>query len=247
MNFYKCVLDMELLKLLDFSSFKGDVEKQFDRLAIRLMNQCVICKEEGRVVIRNKREAESNPSYYRVVECEFYLYNNSHKDPFTYPRDSDIGEWFFHYSGVDIAFETLVTDGHLLQCGGILIRSVEKYSDGQWVELYCGPLVVVGELFNPEKQYFVNRPMEGKKEVSSQIIKTKRFGLSCQENDKNGTVFCNKQYRYYVERTSWNAFHSVWKFNTERNEFTISNKIRYYSAQPKHEDDKTVLDCNGLT
>ena len=42
---------------------------------------------------------------YELMEIEFYLYSESHKDIITYPRENDkAGMWFFHMSGVDITF-----------------------------------------------------------------------------------------------------------------------------------------------
>ena len=58
---------------------------------------------------------------YELMEIEFYLFSERHKDIITYPRKNDkAGMWFFHMSGVDITFGT--TDKNVY--GGILIRSI---------------------------------------------------------------------------------------------------------------------------
>ena len=71
----------------------------------------------------------------------------------TYSRDCKCGEWFFHSSGVDIAFDTVRDGDELIRFGGILIRGVEVYrqdEDGQWVQtgVIGGPKLSMYEMFN---------------------------------------------------------------------------------------------------
>ena len=74
-------------------------------------------------------------------------------DEKTYSRDCKCGEWFFHSSGVDIAFETVRDGDELIRFGGVLIRGLEVYrqdGDGQWVQVGVigGPKLTMYEMFN---------------------------------------------------------------------------------------------------
>lgn len=109
----------------------------FDRIADLIMNHCVIRKDSAE---------------YEIVEIEFYLFADSHKDLITYPRNVEAGRWFFHPSGVDITFSS--NDGKF---GGILLRGMRRVSDDK---LILGPLKCVDELwdnfdaFNPDVEEF---------------------------------------------------------------------------------------------
>ena len=82
-----------------------------------------------------KNEADSFGSReveYIIVDMEFYLYNSETDDWPTYNRDCVAGQWFFHRSGVDIAFQTLRDGNELIQFGGLLIRGLQKYVDDEF-------------------------------------------------------------------------------------------------------------------
>ena len=84
---------------------------------------------------------------YRFVEIEFYYYDSMHLNEEwnrkTYPRTGKAtGDLFFHYSGVDICFESDYPKGVF---GGILIRSL--YDENK--RLYItGPLLCANEILN---------------------------------------------------------------------------------------------------
>ena len=82
-------------------SFLTDIQRKcFRETAIELMNHYCILKHDSR---------DNSDIIYRFAEIEFYLYDikEQDKDISTYSRDCKRVEWFFHGSGVDIAFETL--------------------------------------------------------------------------------------------------------------------------------------------
>lgn len=89
---------------------------------------------------------------YRIREIEFYLFRPDYQDYVTYPRTCNAGDWFFHSSGVDIAFQskssTPKADPKTDCFGGVLIRTVECIKGKNEKRLFDGPLKVVNELFD---------------------------------------------------------------------------------------------------
>ena len=125
----------------------SDIRREdFPDVACKLMNQYCVLKKDSRY---------DSDLIFRFAEIEFYLYDASEQnvDDKTYSRDCKCGEWFFHGSGVDIAFETVRDGDELIRFGGILIRGVEVYrqdEDGQWAQMGVigGPKLSMYEMFN---------------------------------------------------------------------------------------------------
>lgn len=120
--------------------------EDFEPIANELMNHFCVLKHDLRY---------DGDVIFRFAEIEFYLYDASEQevDVNTYSRDCLCGEWFFHNSGVDIAFETVRQGDELIRFGGILIRSVEMYrlgNEGQWelTGVVGGPKLSMYEIFN---------------------------------------------------------------------------------------------------
>lgn len=114
---------------LDFLNIKNPSETEFKAIADKLFHEYAI---------------KTHDSIYRTIELEFYWDSKDHIDGSTYKRkyvDPKTGEWFFHYSGVDIALKNEETGGY----GGILIRSV---FDFKAEKLYKGPMVCAMRLFS---------------------------------------------------------------------------------------------------
>lgn len=93
---------------------------------------------------------------FRLAEIEFYYYKNNESSndnwdaPWnkeTYPRNKKAGEFFFHYSGVDICFQChfveKARDNEYGEFGGILIRSL---LDGD--RIIAGPLFCANTMMN---------------------------------------------------------------------------------------------------
>ena len=74
--------------------------EDFEPIANELMNHFCVLKHDLRY---------DGDVIFRFAEIEFYLYDASEQevDVNTYSRDCLCGEWFFHNSGVDIAFEAV--------------------------------------------------------------------------------------------------------------------------------------------
>lgn len=113
----------------DFLDIKSETDSEFERIANELLNNYAI---------------ENHDSIYRMTEIEFYWNSPKHNDESTYKRihvDPKNGDWFFHYSGVDIALKSEKFNGH----GGILIRGIYCTKTGK---PYKGPMVCAMRLFS---------------------------------------------------------------------------------------------------
>ncbi len=117
--------------------------ESFTDIAVSLMRDHIIQKENNR---------------YAIVEIEFYLYTDDHKDIITYPRMTKAGQWFFHQSGVDLSFESsdIKLDesgkeeyklGSKPLFGGILIRAIKPLDSKDATPIW-GPQKVVNELWD---------------------------------------------------------------------------------------------------
>ena len=129
------------------SNILSDIKREnFKAIAKDLMNHYCVLKHDSRY---------DSDIIFRFAEIEFYLYDAGEQnvDEKTYSRYCKSGEWFFHSSGVDIAFDTVRDGDELIRFGGILIRAVEMYKqteDGQWVQIGVvgGPKLSMYEMFN---------------------------------------------------------------------------------------------------
>ncbi|WP_373496185.1 hypothetical protein [Aquiflexum sp.] len=113
----------------DFLNIEKETDSEFERIANELLNNYAI---------------QNHESIYRMIEIEFYWNSPQHNDDSTYKRkyvDPENGEWFFHYSGVDIGLKSEKFKGY----GGILIRGIECTKTG---DQYKGPMVCAMKLFS---------------------------------------------------------------------------------------------------
>lgn len=156
---------------------------------------------------------------YDFEEIEFYLYTENHTDnKHVYPRDSKAGEWFVHYSGVDLTFQTLKDGDRIIQCGGILIRRIKKVGGAS----VGGPLRCLMELFNRQET-----PMLIKKEQRNEIA----FNCTSRIGIKNDGEQDERLYRFVIE----NINHQI---NTSCPQYTkdgIVIKPKNYTYNPKNE------------
>jgi len=91
-----------------------------------------------------KYAIQKEDKLYRLTEIEFYWNSQSHPDQSTYGRNHfkpKAGEWFFHYSGVDIALDNSELNGE----GGILIRGIYDVKEKKVIK---GPMVCAMTLFS---------------------------------------------------------------------------------------------------
>jgi hypothetical protein len=113
----------------NFLQIIDETEAEFFKIADQLLNHSAIKNHEA---------------VYRLTEIEFYWMSKKHQDPCTYKRihtEPKNGDWFFHYSGVDIALRNSDLEGY----GGILIRSIYNINENK---KYKGPMVSAMKLFS---------------------------------------------------------------------------------------------------
>lgn len=164
----------------DFLIIQQETAQEFENIAEKLFNNYVI---------------QTTESLFRFTDIEFYWKSSTHKDESTYERryvDPAAGEWFFHYSGVDIALKNNDTKGY----GGILIRGICDINSTP-KKTYKGPQVCAMKLFSGIKAFsdsFFPKIIEHQFS-KEQIIGTERIGLG--ENAKKGG-FDKSRYRFFI-------------------------------------------------
>jgi len=114
---------------LDFLKIKHENKREFEMIANKLFNDFAI---------------QNHESTFRLSEIEFYWTSPNHKDDSTYQRkyvNPNNGDWFFHYSGVDIALRNDEIEGF----GGILIRGIYCIEEDK---AYKRPMICAMKLFS---------------------------------------------------------------------------------------------------
>lgn len=162
-----------------FLIIKSESQNEFDEIANYLMNSYGV---------------KNDYSLFRLSEIEVYWNSPTHNDNSTYNRkhvDPNSGEWFFHYSGVDIALKSDKLQGH----GGILIRRVYCLAEKK---TYKGPLVCAMKLFSGNNAFKKSEmPMLIEYPFKHETIsKSPRIGLG--KNAKEGNTD-TLEYRYTID------------------------------------------------
>ena len=133
------------LMCIPANASKGDIGKRFKSIANILMNECVI---------------EYKNEEYRILDFEFYFYNQHHQDISGHPRKSEALCWYINeFGGIDLNFKSDIDREEFKEksgklsfkykmtsdsfYGGILIRRIQRQSDKA---VFDGPLKV-SELF----------------------------------------------------------------------------------------------------
>lgn len=176
-------LNTEIIEKLTLGEVSKDMSSRFKEIAKDLFMNCHIKKGEN---IR-----------YDFLEIEFYYYSDKHPDLITYPRDANVGDWFFHASGVDICFQSKV---HLdektgkvgdeqnltgIYFGGILIRSLAKKEKGKATKFITGPQNCCYDLF----EQFTAISTDGKIDDFPQLV---------IDNENRGTMLtsCPRYFKF---------------------------------------------------
>ncbi len=169
---------------------------------------------------------------YTFIEVEFYYYQDGDfKGPLyncTYPRTRKAGQLFWHYSGVDICFESSENEGFF---GGILIRGLKKYKEGlekNNYEIIAGPMRCSDELMNScEKELPII--VDGVSLSINEPQPTIRYGIKADvEQSEPKMFFC-----YYLEQESWNRTRkNVLVADKDSGGYKKVTKTDYYTARP---------------
>ena len=155
-------------------------------------------QEVAKSLLLNYQITVNDSYHYRFTEIEFYLSHPSHLDPYPHldDRQLEMGQWYFHDSGIDITFGC--PDYH----GGILIRSIRKSQDGRF---YNGPWVVRRELLkhmtnaaNSQLHIKIEPFLNIQKDKSGQIYTSPRIGLNPVKDAENAYKYFNAEYRFVI-------------------------------------------------
>lgn len=173
----------------------------------------------------------------RLAEIEFYYYKkgvweNEWNTTTYYRAEKDAGKLFFHYSGVDICFQSDKNE-----FGGILIRSlIEVDNNGKYMALHTGPLFCANLMLNScEKELPIIIKNDHSLDYDDKTIKSDlRFGVNKEtqefEKEKNMELcFFVTQYQYNDNNTPLNwqeaSETDVWNYKTG----DLIRKKRYYN------------------
>ncbi|MBR5053729.1 MAG: hypothetical protein IKW91_10965 [Bacteroidaceae bacterium] len=121
----------QLLSQLDANSSADDIKTVFSKIAEILKNTCII---------------KYNNNEYRILDFEFYFYNQHHQDISVHPRKSEALCWYINeFGGIDLNFKSRIDKKEIIEkngklsfkykmtydsyYGGILIRQIQRQSD----------------------------------------------------------------------------------------------------------------------
>lgn len=182
----------------DIDSIKG-FQELFNKMAKYILSNLAIKVDE---------------TTYYPLEIEFYYYNKNLKNEETfkrtYERKCEAGEFFLHYSGLDICFATIDN------CfGGILIRSVLKHKNGDNDIIIPGPLKCANEIINQcfkSKKKAHPEIINDQSRINGAIWATIRQGIETGAKFKTLRDNYNKhkisddlfpRFAYYIEGLKW--------------------------------------------
>ena len=147
-------------------------------------------------IICNSYINNGSDTKYIPIEIEFYYHSprlpfkkgeNYEKDHITYPRDiQESGKLLYHYSGIDICFESIECKKARPEFGGILIRSLLKINDkNEEEEIIYGPLCCKDVLLNEAKKLPSLEYHADKCRKYDLVASKKRVGISNENTDLN--------------------------------------------------------------
>jgi hypothetical protein len=165
----------------------------------------VTLKRIAEEIICNSYINNGSDTKYIPIEIEFYYHSfrlpfkqdeNYEKDHITYPRHiTESGKLLYHYSGIDICFESMECKKERPEFGGILIRSLLKIKDKS-KEIIFGPLCCKYVMLNEAKTLpSLEYPADKFREYHLAAPK-KRVGISNENTNLN--------LRYYAEEYATN-------------------------------------------
>ncbi len=169
---------------------------------------------------------------YTFVEIEFYYYRKGKEGErgifegprfnCTYPRTRRAGQFFWHYSGLDICFESKESEQYF---GGILIRSLMKNDK----DIMAGPMRCSDELLNSCGDKLPSL-IDYEAPLEIKTIHTTRYGITADLEQDNNDIFLG----YYIELNTWKRMReNVLIADKESGGYKIvPKKIVDYTARP---------------
>jgi hypothetical protein len=169
--------------------------ERFGDFAKELLHHFVIKKQE------QKLNEDIKVVSYNLAEIEFYYYGKGHEDRHTYIRMTNAGSWFFHGSGVDLAFQTIEDKekSTLTSFGGILIRSIIRKEDNKTIS---GPIRCMEELINNNAgvlEWVMDEDSNNKdKDIADPIVRTGLTPFKAEEANEEKD-YTKRRYKYYLK------------------------------------------------
>ena len=142
--------ELRTLMSISANASESQIMEAFDSIADYIKNYCVIKAKDGE---------------YRILDFEFYFFNQNHQDITTHPRNSEALCWYINdFGGIDLNFKSeikinkdpikkegieiysykyILSKDSYSYFGGVLIRQIQRLSDKV---IFDGPLKVA-ELF----------------------------------------------------------------------------------------------------
>ena len=141
--------ELRTLMSISANASESEIMEAFDSIADYLKNYCVI---------------KAKDEEYRILDFEFYFFNQNHQDITTHPRNSEALCWYINdFGGIDLNFKSEIKINDPIKkkgieiysykyilpkdsdsyFGGVLIRQIQRLSDKV---IFDGPLKVA-ELF----------------------------------------------------------------------------------------------------
>lgn len=142
--------ELRTLMSISANATEEEIKDTFKSIANYLKNYCVIKTKDEK---------------YRILDFEFYFFNQNHQDITTHPRNSEALCWYINdFGGIDLNFKSeikinkdpikkkgieiysykyILSEDSYSYFGGVLIRQIQRLSDKV---IFDGPLKVA-ELF----------------------------------------------------------------------------------------------------
>lgn len=209
---------------------KDDIAKTFEEIAdILLLHSEIAIGESTR---------------YTIEEIEFYYFRegcfNEPEYYCTYPRKCNACSFFWHYSGVDICFESTEKS-----FGGVLIRSLKKQEEAEENALIGGPIRCAMELANAcLKEGSIMELIVNEQKIKEILPQTTiRQGIKADYIMKDGKIVPINKYCYFIPqeknphwiRTRTDVCELIKESSRESTKKVLINKkkIDYYRDNPE--------------
>lgn len=139
---------------------------------------------------------------FRFAELEFYYYKSGEWDKDwnkeTYPRNKKhAGSLFFHYSGVDICFESHIIENKNAEFGGILIRSL---LDGD--QILAGPSYCENIMLNSCLENLPKLDLGNHKDFT--LKPSKRYNIKSDQQNSMNLNLCYYAHTFEGNELDWN-------------------------------------------